>query len=120
MGVPKTRGLELYLPATHRYPLSRPCCSGIVRPMHFLSMLLFRPRTPDAYDEAKAAQIATFFALRREGAIEVLTLAKLMYLAERASYERYAAPLTGDKLCSMEHGPVLSQTLNYIRGEGEP
>jgi uncharacterized phage-associated protein len=80
---------------------------------------LLRPKPPAAYDETKAAQIAAFFALRYGGVADVLSLAKIMYLAERESYAKYGIPLTGDRLCSMPHGPVLSETLNYIRNEPE-
>jgi uncharacterized phage-associated protein len=79
-----------------------------------------RPRPPDAYDEAKAAEIAAFFALKEGGIADVLKLTKLMYLAERESFSRYARPLTGDRLSSMKDGPVLSETLNYIRCHGTP
>lgn len=44
---------------------------------------------------------------------------KLMYLGERLSFLRYGESLTGDSLVSMDHGPVLSQTLNLINGAVE-
>lgn len=65
------------------------------------------------YNEKKAAQIAAFFISQDGGAIGILKLMKLMYLAERESFQRYGEPMTGDKLCSMEHGPVLSTTYNH-------
>jgi len=66
------------------------------------------------YDERKAAQVAAFFLSRAGGQLEVLKLMKLMYLAERASFKEYGEPIIGDQLCSMEHGPVLSHTLNHM------
>jgi hypothetical protein len=39
-----------------------------------------------------------------------------MYLAERLSLQRYGEPITGDKLVSMPHGPVLSMTYDHING----
>lgn len=44
-----------------------------------------------------------------------LKLMKLLYLAERESLRLYGVPMTGDKLVSMDHGPVLSKTLDLIR-----
>ena len=72
------------------------------------------------FDKAKAAEMAAFFVLKEGGAADILKLAKLMYLAERESFEQYGAPLTSDRLTSMKDGPVLSESLNYIRGEGRP
>lgn len=68
------------------------------------------------YSEKKAAQVAAYFLFKAQGRLPVLKLMKLLYLAERRSYEMYGDPIIGDKLVSMEHGPVLSQTLNRING----
>lgn len=69
-----------------------------------------------AYSEIKAAQVAAYFVHKSGGAINVLKLMKLMYLAERKSYARFGEPIIGDRLVSMDHGPVLSRTLNHING----
>ena len=47
---------------------------------------------------------------------------KLMYPAERESFAAYGEPMIGDRLYSMEHGPVLSSTLNHINNliESQP
>lgn len=66
------------------------------------------------FSEKKAAQVAAFFLHRAEGQLEILKLMKLMYLAERASYQKFGEPLIGDKLVSMDNGPVLSITLNHM------
>ena len=69
------------------------------------------------FDARKAAQVAAFFLIKardRDASVTVLKLMKLMYLAERESYRQYAAPMIGDALFSMPHGPVLSNTLNLI------
>lgn len=44
-------------------------------------------------------------------------LLKLMYLAERESYSRYAEPMCGDDLFSLPQGPILSKVLNFMRRE---
>jgi uncharacterized phage-associated protein len=66
------------------------------------------------YSEKKAAQVAAYFLFRAKERVEILKLMKLMYLAERASYQKYGEPLTGDQLFSMDHGPVLSSTLDHM------
>lgn len=66
------------------------------------------------FSERRAAQVAAYFIFRADGNLPVLKLMKLMYLAERESFARYAEPLIGDRLVSMDFGPVLSMTLNHI------
>lgn len=46
----------------------------------------------------------------------VLKLAKLLYLSDRESMDRYDLPITFDHMVSMPHGPVLSVTLNLTNG----
>jgi uncharacterized phage-associated protein len=69
------------------------------------------------FNEKKAAQAAAYFLLRAGGPLTVLKLMKLLYLAERGSFERYGTPMIGDRLVSMPHGPVLSITYNHMSGE---
>jgi len=69
-----------------------------------------------AYNVRKAAQVVAFFAKKQGGSINVLKLAKLVYLADREFMSRYDCPILYDQLVSMEHGPVNSRTLNYING----
>ena len=45
------------------------------------------------FDEKKAAQAAAYFLLRAGGRLEVLKLMKLLYLAERRSFEKYGEPM---------------------------
>jgi uncharacterized phage-associated protein len=71
------------------------------------------------FNEKKAAQVAAFFVHKSKGSINVLKLMKLMYLSERKSFARYGEPIIGDRLVSMDYGPVLSRTLNHING-GRP
>ena len=70
-----------------------------------------------AINSSKAIQIAAFFLDKTQNKrMPYLKLMKLMYLAERESLLRWGFPLTGDKLVSMKHGPVLSTVLDYING----
>ena len=66
------------------------------------------------FSEKKAAQVAAFFLHQAGGRLEILKLMKLMYLAERASYQKFGEPMIGDKLVSMDNGPALSITLNHM------
>jgi len=68
------------------------------------------------FNVRKAAQIAAYFASREGGKINVLKLAKLIYIADRRNLEMYDFPISGDVYVSMDHGPVNSITLNYING----
>lgn len=68
------------------------------------------------FNEKKAAQSAAYFLLSAQEAMPIVKLMKLLYLAERRSYEKYGQPIVGDRLVSMPHGPVLSQTLNHLNG----
>ena len=71
------------------------------------------------FDVSKAAQVVAFFALKSGGSINVLKLAKLVYLAEREFMDRFDAPMFYDGLVSMPDGPVASITLNLINGNLE-
>lgn len=71
------------------------------------------------FNEKKAAQVAAFFLMRANSALPVLKLMKLMYLAERSSFVTYGEGISGDRLVSMQHGPVMSITLNLMNGSTE-
>jgi len=71
------------------------------------------------YDVAKAAQVVAYFALKSGGKINVLKLAKLLYLADREFMIRYDEPMLYDRLVSMPDGPVTSITNNFIDGRLE-
>jgi uncharacterized phage-associated protein len=68
------------------------------------------------YNVRKAAQVTAFFANKQGDSIEVLKVAKLLYLGDREFMELYDFPILFDELVSMPHGPVTSNTLNYING----
>ncbi len=68
------------------------------------------------FNSRKAAQVAAFFAMCSGGAINILKLVKLIYLANRSFMEKYDCVIFNDRLVSMDHGPVSSITLNYLNG----
>jgi uncharacterized phage-associated protein len=72
------------------------------------------------FNERKVAQMAAYFLGERGGRMSLLKLMKLLYLAERESLRLYGLPMSGDHVVAMDHGPVLSQTLNLMNGTIEP
>ena len=72
------------------------------------------------FDIEIAGQMAAWFVREQGGTMSHLKLMRLLYLAERTSIERHGFPVLGDKLVSMDHGPVLSITLNYMQGYKKP
>lgn len=71
------------------------------------------------FKHRKVAQIAAVFADKSGGAISLLKLIKLMYLADRQSIARHGLPISFDRYVSMNHGPVLSRTYDLINGDIE-
>jgi len=72
------------------------------------------------YNERKAAQMAAFFlGQTAEGRMAHLKLMKLLYLADREAVRHFGFAMTGDRMVSMPHGPVLSLTLNLMDGDTE-
>lgn len=48
-----------------------------------------------------------------------LRLMKLLYIADREMVQKRGRSITGDRFCAMEHGPVLSNTYDLIKGESQ-
>lgn len=72
------------------------------------------------FNERKAAQMAAFFLGQTpEGRMAHLKLMKLLYLSDREAVRAFGWTISGDRLVSMPHGPVLSQTLNLMDGDVE-
>ena len=68
------------------------------------------------FNEQRVAQMAAYLLNRAKGRMKYLKLMKLLYLTDRESMKRHGHPISGDRYVSMEHGPVLSHTLNLING----
>lgn len=69
------------------------------------------------YREDRATQAAARLLHLRGGTMAYLKLMKLLYLADRKALVDLGRPITYDRFVSMEHGPVLSQTLNVMKGK---
>jgi uncharacterized phage-associated protein len=66
------------------------------------------------FNERKAAQAAAHLLKRRGGRMHHLKLIKLLYLADRHVLAEQGRLITGDRLVSMDRGPVLSRVLDLI------
>lgn len=71
------------------------------------------------FNERKVAQMAAYLLKKRGGCMAHLKLMKLLYLADREAMVRYGVPISGDRVVSMPHGPVLTMTLNLMDGDVE-
>jgi uncharacterized phage-associated protein len=83
-------------------------------------MTAFQKQYASDFDPHKAAQAAAFLLHKAGGTLEVIKLVKLLYLAERASLLQFGEPLMGDRLVSMQHGPVVSIAYDQMKGAGNP
>jgi len=71
------------------------------------------------FDIEVAGQMAAWFLRKSPGnSMPHMKLMKLLYLSERTSIEQRGYPILGDRLVAMHYGPVLSHTLNYMKGQG--
>ena len=67
--------------------------------------------------ERQAAQLAAAFILKAGQALDLVTLMKLMYLAEREAMRRFVFPIVFDDIHAMEAGMVLSTTFDLMKGK---
>ncbi len=72
-----------------------------------------------AFSERKVAQMAAYFLSRNDGTLPIVKLMKLLYLADRKSLEWFGMPISGDRMVSMPHGPVLSRTYDLMSGSSQ-
>ena len=66
------------------------------------------------FNDAKTAQAAAHLLKVNGGTMSYMVLIKLLYLADRQMLLDQGLPITGDRLVSMKHGPVLSHVLDFI------
>lgn len=70
------------------------------------------------FDLDRTAQAAARFLSRApQHQLSKLKLMKLLYIADRTAFATYGATISGDRLVSMPHGPVLSRTLGALKME---
>ena len=64
----------------------------------------------------RSLQAAAYFVRLAGGEMHSIHLLKLLYIADREYLVKYGEMITGDRVCAMKHGPVLSNILNLIKG----
>lgn len=69
------------------------------------------------FSEEKVAQMAAYLLLKRGGRMAYLKLIKLLYLANRECLVKHGRMMGEDALFSLPHGPVMSTTLDVIKGK---
>lgn len=67
------------------------------------------------YKDKKAAQAAAYLVYLHKAPINVISLLKMLYLADRKALVESGYPITGDTMVCMDHGPVLSRTYDLIK-----
>lgn len=85
-------------------------------------MSMYRTFTPMpvSYREDRATQAAARLIELHGGSINVMKLIKLLYYLDRTALIRWGRPITFDFYFSMNHGPILSITLNNINAQPGP
>lgn len=63
---------------------------------------------------------AMAYIVDRLGALDKVKLTKLVYIADRDHFLRCGHPITGDRQCAMQYGPVPSDCLHALNGEASP
>ena len=66
------------------------------------------------FKERKAAQAAAQLLTLHGGKLNYMVLIKLLYLADRRSLLETGQPITGDRMVSMDKGPVLSRIYDFV------
>src|SRR5580698_11365004 len=63
----------------------------------------------------KAIAATAYVIQKGGGKFDVFALIKTLYVANRISLLKYGRSITGDKLASLDKGPVVSDTYNLIQ-----
>jgi uncharacterized phage-associated protein len=65
----------------------------------------------------KAVEVVAMFLKLHHKPMYYLGLMKLLYMAEKLSFEKFDTPVIGDRYVSMPKGPVLSGVYDLIKGQ---
>lgn len=72
----------------------------------------YKPEAALGFDHLKSVQTIAYFIRKAGGSAQKLKLIKLVYLADRRSFERRGKPINFDSYFSLPHGPVASSALD--------
>lgn len=76
------------------------------------------PREPKfIFRFERALQAAAYLLSQADGELRYIHLLKMLYIADREYLATFGEMITGDRVCAMEYGPVLSCVLNLIKGK---
>jgi len=71
------------------------------------------------FNPRKAIEAMAYLVSRLPGQrTDKAKLMKLLYIAEREHFVQEGRPITGDDLFAMKHGPVPSESLDLLDGQG--
>lgn len=70
------------------------------------------------FDIQKAIAAAAYLIERQGGTEDMYTLLKKLYYADRIALTKWGKPITGDKLVSMDKGPIVSKIYDLLKDKG--
>lgn len=68
-------------------------------------------------NQEKATEAASIFLKLHNGEMKYLLLVKLLYFLEREAYKHWERPVIFDTYSSLPYGPIVSETLDLIKGK---
>lgn len=71
------------------------------------------------FNPVRATQAAAWLVAKNGGKMSHIKLSKLLYVADRRALRRWGRPIIGGNYASMEHGPVISPVVDYLRTPDE-
>jgi uncharacterized phage-associated protein len=71
------------------------------------------------YRDRKALEAASYLLQKLGGRTEYIKLIKLLYLSDRALLQKHGRTITGDRMYALPNGPILSRTLDRLKGEDD-
>lgn len=71
------------------------------------------------FDIEKLVQIVGYLLKKNNGQMNYTKLIKLIYLADKESYDAINHSMTGDTYYALPQGPILSELLNLIKGKSD-
>jgi uncharacterized phage-associated protein len=75
-------------------------------------MPAYKPEPALGFDHQKSVQTIAYLIRKAGKPVEKMKLVKLLYLAERLSFEKRGKPMNFDEFYSMKDGPVVASALN--------
>jgi uncharacterized phage-associated protein len=70
------------------------------------------------FDIKKAVAAAAYLIERQGGTEDMYTLLKKLYYADRIALVKWGQSITGDKLVSMDKGPIVSKIYDLLKDQG--